>query len=1267
MTPNPDRSRRFRSLVLPLSAQAKSPARSGRDGRLARRRALVLEPLEGRTLLTTPTINFANGFAGATGLNLNGGARISGAQLQLSDGNPYEARSAFYNTPVNVNQFTTTFDFQISPGPNTADGFTFTIQNNSRTAVGGSGGALGYSSSSPITFPNSLAVKFDLYDNAGEGSDSTGVYTDGAAPILPADDLTSSGVDLHSGDPMAATIAYSESSQALSLTITDLASRAQFTKTYAEDLTAALGSSTAYVGFTAGTGGLSATQTIQRWIFTTLPTVTNESAGPVTATGATLIASVSPNGQTTAVRFQYSADPTFTPTVQTTIAWGGLYTTGVAVDGAGDVFVADAFYSAVIEVLPDGTSQTIGSGFSNPLGVAVDNAGDVFVADDYNNTVKEVLPDGTIKTIGSGFHEPYGVAVDAAGDIFVADFANNAVKEVLPGGTIQTIGSGFSTPCGVAVDAAGDVFVADSGNDAVKEVMPGGTIKTIGSGFRGPCGVAVDAAGDVFVADTGHDAVKEVLPDRTVQTIGPWLGVPRGVAVDAAGDVFVADFADGAVKEISPPTVAATPSPLTGTSAQAVSGTLLGLTPGTTRYYRAVATSAGGTVAGTTTVLTTPTPPTVMSETAAPVTATGATLNASVNPNGQSTTVGFQYSNDPTFTPTVETTIGAGFSYPSGVAVNGAGDVFVADQDNHAVKEVLPDGTIQTIGSGFDQPFGVAVDAAGDVFVADLGNTAVKEVLPDGTIQTIGYGFSYPYGVAVDAAGDVFVADTVHNAVKEVLPGGTIQTIGSGFNDPTGVAVDGAGDVFVADFLNNAVKEVLPDGTIKTIDSGFSDAYGVAVDTVGDVFIPDTGNVKEVLPSGTIKTIGLGFNLPNDVAVDAAGDVFVADTNNNAVKEISPPTVAATPSLLTGSSAQAVSGTLLGLTPGTTRYYRAVATSAGGTVAGTTTVLTAPTPPTVMSETAVPVTATGATLNASVNPNGQSTTVRFQYSTAPTFAPTVVTTIGFGFGLPTGVAVDNAGDVFVADYVQSAIKEVLPGGTIQTIGSGFSHPTGVAVDGAGDVFVTDSFSSAVKEVLPDGTIQTIGSGFYHPWGVAVDGAGDVFVADTGNSAVKEVLPDGTTQTIGSGFDQPFGVAVDAAGDVFVSDTGNHAVKEVLPGGAIKTIDSGFFTPYGVAVDAAGDVFVAEIHHRLQPARRQGSAARRDHPDHRLRVLRADQRGGGRRGRRVPRRPQRRRRRRDLPAHGCHVLDADRHIGASRLGHADGSDARHVLLLPHGRL
>ncbi|WP_207215834.1 NHL repeat-containing protein [Pseudolysobacter antarcticus] len=253
------------------------------------------------------------------------------------------------------------------------------------------------------------------------------------------------------------------------------------------------------------------------------------------------------------------------------------------------------------------------------------------------------------------------------------------------------------------------------------------------------------------------------------------------------------------------------------------------------------------------------------------------------------------YSNG--FEVAVILTLGSGFNQPNGVAVDANGNVFVADTNNSAVKEILVPGytTVITLGSGFSYPAGVAVYPSGNVFITD--NNSVKEILAPGytTAITLGSGFSYPIGIAVDASGNVFVADTDNNAVKEMLAPGytTINTLGSGFNSPYGVAIDASGNVFVADTNNNAVREILAAGgytTVITLGSGFNSPYGVAVDASGNVFVADTYNnaVKEMLAPGytTVITLGSEFNQPYGVAVDALGNVFVADTGNNAVKEI---------------------------------------------------------------------------------------------------------------------------------------------------------------------------------------------------------------------------------------------------------------------------------------------------------------------------------------------------------------------------------------------
>ncbi len=204
-------------------------------------------------------INFGTGFT-AAGMQFNGNAKLNGARLQLTDSiTGMEGGSAYWTTPVNAQSFTNDFTFQLT-NPN-ADGFTFMLQNKALTALGTIGGGLGSSGVAP-----SVAVKFDLYDNSGEGNNSTGLYSGGASPNLPSTTL-GGGVNLHSGDIFQVHMAYDGTT--LTMTITDTANAAQtFTTSWPIDIPAALGGNTAWAGFTAGTGGGTATQEVLTWTYT---------------------------------------------------------------------------------------------------------------------------------------------------------------------------------------------------------------------------------------------------------------------------------------------------------------------------------------------------------------------------------------------------------------------------------------------------------------------------------------------------------------------------------------------------------------------------------------------------------------------------------------------------------------------------------------------------------------------------------------------------------------------------------------------------------------------------------------------------------------------------------------------------------------------------------------------------------------------------------------------------------------------------------------
>ena len=187
--------------------------------------------------MSNAVVDDSAGFAAASGINLVGGASLTNGTLQLTDGGQLEARAVWYATPVNVQSFTTDFDFLLTTA--VADGFTFTLQNSTAgiTALGLAGGGLGYQG-----IAASVAVKFDLHSNAGEGIDSTGFYVNGATPTVPAVDMSASGVNLHSGDVMHAHLAYDGAT--LTLTLTDTVTAASFTTSAAINIPSTVGATT---------------------------------------------------------------------------------------------------------------------------------------------------------------------------------------------------------------------------------------------------------------------------------------------------------------------------------------------------------------------------------------------------------------------------------------------------------------------------------------------------------------------------------------------------------------------------------------------------------------------------------------------------------------------------------------------------------------------------------------------------------------------------------------------------------------------------------------------------------------------------------------------------------------------------------------------------------------------------------------------------------------------------------------------------------------
>jgi uncharacterized protein (TIGR03437 family) len=564
---------------------------------------------------------------------------------------------------------------------------------------------------------------------------------------------------------------------------------------------------------------------------------------------------------------------------------------------------------------------------------------------------------------------------------------------------------------------------------------------------------------------------------------------------------------------------------------------------------------------------------------------------------------------------------------PQGLAVDSAGNLYIADTNNQCIRKVA-NGVITTVaGTGTPGytgdnnpatsaqlygPTAVAVDSAGNLYIADTNNQCIRKVA-NGVITTVaGNGargssgdngpatsalLSNPYGLAVDAAGNLYIADSSNNRIREVS-GGMIATVAgngaAGFGGDNGpatsahlaypqdLAVDSAGNLYIADTNNNRIRKV-SNGVIATLagtatygfsgDNGLATSaqlnnpYGVAVDPAGNLYIADTFNnrVRKV-SNRVITTVAgdgtVGFSGDNgpatsaqladpwSVAVDSAGNLYIADYGNNRIRKVSNGVIA--------------------------------------TVAGNGT-------------------------RGSLGDNGPATSAQF-------------------YG-PAGLAVDSLGNLYIADYGNNRIRK-LSNGVIATVAGGgaslgdngpatsaqLALPYGIAVDSGGNLYVADWGNNRIRKVS-NGVITTVagtgtrgfggdnglatGAQLANPQGVAVDSAGNLYIADFGNASIRKVSNGIITTVAGNGTPGfsgdngpatsaqlylPYGVAVDSAGNLYIGDSGNNRVRKVSNGVIATVAGNGTFgfsgdngpatsaqlaNPYGVAIDSAGNLYIGD--------------------------------------------------------------------------------------------
>ena len=546
----------------------------------------------------------------------------------------------------------------------------------------------------------------------------------------------------------------------------------------------------------------------------------------------------------------------------------------------------------------DGTGAA--ARFSGPSGVAVDKLGNIFVTDSGNNTIREITPGGLVTTIAglagvkgsadgmgtnASFNLPNGIAVDTNENLYVADEFNDTIRKITPSGPnwvvttlagqvgVANLADGlgtnalFSTPSDVALDVAGNVYVADTANDVIRQINAFGFVSTIagqphhpgssdgtnnGAQFYMPFGITVDAATNIYVTDSINNTVRKIVP------------VAAGWAVSTiAGQVLVPGSNDGI-----------------GTNAQFSGPVGIAVSSGTNLF---VADDNNDTIrkmtlAGTNWAV--------------------STFAGAVGVYGDA-----------------DGTAGnARFHSPIGVAVDGAGNVYVADANNNEIRKLTTSGVVSTFagvstgstdGPGTNALFwstaAVALDARGNVFVADYYNCTIRKIATNKVVSTIAglagnignadgtnsdARFYYPSDITLDKQGNVYVADAYNSTIRRITPAGTnwvtttiagqpqiygiLDGLGTNtlFYVPAGIAVDANTNIFVTDNYGMVVRKLTPVGNDWSVTTIAGLPY-----TIGS--------------SNGIGTNAM-FYFPRGIAVDNSSNVYVADSENNGIRRLTP-------------------------------------------------------------------------------------------------------------------------------------------------------------------------------------------------------------------------------------------------------------------------------------------------------------------------------------------------------------------------------------------
>jgi sugar lactone lactonase YvrE len=845
----------------------------------------------------------------------------------------------------------------------------------------------------------------------------------------------------------------------------------------------------------------------------------------------------------------------------------------------------------------DGTAAA--ATFSNPSSAYVSPAGIIYVTDYANNSIRQIaitgysitpaLPaglsfdvttgviSGTATTVGNTTHTTtgrnyYGTSTSPSLSITVTNtpalsnyspstrnYVANTVMSLAPvntGGTVpgnaystvsNVIGSGtagttngtrtasrFTGPTGITIDLGGLMYIADKGNQLIRKVPLTGNLTTLAG--------TVSATGNVDGTGTGAS-----------------FNNPSDITADAAGNLYVADMGNHKIRKII------------------------------------ASTGVVSTVAG----------------------------------NGTSGFIN-------------NTGTNARFNTPTGVVYDPVtGNIYVADKGNNAIRMVTPAGVVTTIaGSGaighadltgtsatFNHPSTVAVDAAGDIFVADKDNNLIRKinhttlavstfagdytVSPAASVDGVGTlaNFNGPDGITIDRSGNIYVSEKSGNKIRMITPAGKVTTVaGTGvagvgiglgtvatFSSPVGMDVDPTtGNIMVADSANHRIRQL--------IGTGFS--LSPTTLPIGMTFAPATGTISG---TPTVSTDPVMYTITGFNIVGSSAATVTISTS------------LAAPSLVYTTPVSLLVGTNIGTAPNPSVTP---VISGGGAIPNTTygaiNATFVPTGSNINNPRGFAPDGTGAFYEADFGGNaiylipstGGTVTTPIAGSTTGISGQVDANGTAARFNGPSDIVYDGSTYYYIVDNGANTIRQMTNSPyTVNTIAgingtavegdnttgtlATFNKPYGITYDGAGFLYVTDNIGNTVRKIsttAPFAVTTIVSTGLNAPTGITYDGNGFLYIANTGGNTILKVATTGGTPTVfaGSGtagsangtgiaatFSSPTGVAFDASGNLLVSDRATAIIRSITPAGVVSTFLASVGTPYGIATDNKGNLFIGD--------------------------------------------------------------------------------------------